>query len=159
MRACSQQNNTPGRIILSSSLMMTSALLPKSGGPWRRREGGRSDNIAVCNRHNVLPLRVASDHFEFRDLVFVARAMSEGALNSAAPFRFAFLSAFSVPRSEHPRPSDARSPFSKSAMRLRRCGLLPPGKLWSLSTDSVKSPREWVATAHPSGKLVPQTAD
>ena len=44
-------------------------------------------------------------------------------------------------------------------MRLRRCGLLPPGKLWSPSTDSVKSPREWVATAHPSGKLVPQTAD
>jgi len=37
--------------------------------------------------------------------------MSEGALNSAAPFRFAFLSAFSVPRSEHPRPSDARSPI------------------------------------------------
>src|SRR5580704_4613366 len=85
--------------------------------------------------------------------------MSEGALNSAAPFRFAFLSAFSVPRSEHPRPSDARSPFSKSAMRLRRCGLLPPGKLWSPSKDFVKSPWEWVATAHPSGKRVPQTAD
>jgi hypothetical protein len=104
-------------------------------------------------------LRVASDHNEFLELAFAARAMSEGALNSAAPFRFAFLSAFSVPRSEHPRPSDARSPFSKSAMRLRRCGLLPPGKLWSPSTDSVKSPREWVATAHPSGKHVPQTAD
>jgi hypothetical protein len=32
-------------------------------------------------------------------------------LNRAAPFRFAFLSAFSVPRSKHPRPSDACSPF------------------------------------------------
>ena len=32
-------------------------------------------------------------------------------MNRAAPFRFAFLSAFSVPRSRHPRPSDARSPF------------------------------------------------
>ena len=56
-------------------------------------------------------LRVASDHNEFLELAFAARAMSEGALNSAAPFRFAFLSAFSVPRSEHPRPSDARSPI------------------------------------------------
>jgi hypothetical protein len=31
-------------------------------------------------------------------------------LNREAPFRFALLSAFSVPRSRHPRPSDARSP-------------------------------------------------
>ena len=36
--------------------------------------------------------------------------MSQEPLNRAAPFRFAFLSAFSVPRSRHPRPSDARSP-------------------------------------------------
>ena len=42
---------------------------------------------------------------------------------------------------------------------LKRCGLLPPGKLWSPSTDSIQSPREWVATAHPLGKHVPQTAD
>ena len=32
-------------------------------------------------------------------------------MNRAASFLFAFLSAFSVPRSKHPRPSDARSPF------------------------------------------------
>ena len=31
-------------------------------------------------------------------------------MNTAAPFWFAFLFAFSVPRSKHPRPSDARSP-------------------------------------------------
>jgi hypothetical protein len=37
-------------------------------------------------------------------------APKERPLNRAAPFRFAFLSAFSVPRSKHPRPSDARSP-------------------------------------------------
>src|SRR3981189_3390576 len=42
---------------------------------------------------------------------------------------------------------------------LKRCGLLPPGKLWSPSADSIQSPREWVATAHPLGKHVPQTAD
>src|SRR5260370_18117598 len=42
---------------------------------------------------------------------------------------------------------------------LKRCGLLPPGKLWSPSADSIQSPREWVAPAHPLGKHVPQTAD
>src|SRR3981081_2620209 len=42
---------------------------------------------------------------------------------------------------------------------LKRCGLLPPGKLWSPSADSIQSPSEWVAAAHPWGKHVPQTAD
>jgi hypothetical protein len=36
---------------------------------------------------------------------------------------------------------------------------LAPSKLWSPSADSIQSPREWVATAHPLGKHVPQTAD
>src|SRR6202051_5031819 len=80
-------------------------------------------------------------------------------LNREAPFRFAFLSAFSVPRSKHPRPSDARSPSQHPLRASARCGLLAPGKLGSLSADSVQSPREWVATAHPLGKRVPQTAD
>jgi single-strand DNA-binding protein len=40
-----------------------------------------------------------------------------------------------------------------------RCGLFAPGKLGSLSADSIQSPWEWVATAHPPGKHVPQTAD
>jgi len=42
---------------------------------------------------------------------------------------------------------------------LKRCGLLTPGKLWSPSADFVQSPWEWVATTHPPGKHVPQTAD
>src|ERR1700688_1689398 len=42
---------------------------------------------------------------------------------------------------------------------LKSCGRLPPGELWSPSADSIQSPREWVATAHPLGKHVPQTAD
>jgi hypothetical protein len=48
------------------------------------------------------------------------------ALNRAAPFRFAFLSAFSVPRSRHPRPSDARSPSQNPLRASSRCGLLSP---------------------------------
>jgi single-strand DNA-binding protein len=42
---------------------------------------------------------------------------------------------------------------------LKWCGLLPPGKLWSPSADSIQSPREWVATPHPLGKHVPHPAD
>ncbi len=41
-----------------------------------------------------------------------------------APLRFAFLSAFSVPRSRHPRPSDARSPSKIPLRASPRCGLL-----------------------------------
>src|SRR3981081_2904591 len=42
---------------------------------------------------------------------------------------------------------------------LKRGGLLPPGKLWCPSADPAQPPREWVATAPPLGKHVPQTAD
>ena len=80
-------------------------------------------------------------------------------LNRLAPFRFAFLSAFSVPRSRHPRPPDARSPFLNPLRASLRCGLLPHSKFGSPSADPAQSPREWVATAHPLGKHVPQTAD
>src|SRR6202022_716392 len=85
--------------------------------------------------------------------------MRESPLNRVAPFRFAFLSAFSVPRSKHPRPSDARSLSQNPLRASARCGLLTPGKLWSPSADSVHSPREWIATAHPLGKHVPHPAD
>src|SRR5882757_6687588 len=36
---------------------------------------------------------------------------------------------------------------------------LPQSKFGSPSAVSIQSPREWVATAHPLGKHVPQTAD
>jgi hypothetical protein len=85
-------------------------------------------------------------------LAFATRAIMR-LLNRAAPFRFAFLSAFSVPRAKHPRPSDARSPSQNPLRASARCGLLPPGKLWSPSADSIQSPREWVATAHPLGNV------
>ena len=42
----------------------------------------------------------------------------EKPLNRAAPFRFAFLSAFSVPRSKHPPPFGRTLSFPKSASRL-----------------------------------------
>jgi hypothetical protein len=64
----------------------------------------------------------------------------ERPLNRAAPFRFAFLSAFSVPRSKHPRPSDARSPFHNPLRASARCGLLPHSESGSPSADSVQSP-------------------
>ena len=63
---------------------------------------GASSPVVVFPAALGLTLRVS-------DLAFATRAMRR-AVEIAAPFRFAFLSAFSVPRSKHPRPSDARSP-------------------------------------------------
>jgi hypothetical protein len=44
-----------------------------------------------------------------------------------------------------PPPFGRTLSFPKSATRLCRCGLLAPGKLGSLSTDSIQSPWEWAA--------------
>ncbi|MDX6464141.1 MAG: single-strand DNA-binding protein, partial [Acidobacteriaceae bacterium] len=52
-----------------------------------------------------------------------------------------------------------RSPFQNPLRASARCGLLPHSESGSPSADSVQSPWEWVATAHPLGKHVPQTAD
>jgi len=57
----------------------------------------------------VIPLPACGVPLLVSELAFATGAMRE-AVEQAAPFRFAFLSAFSVPRSRHPRPSDARSP-------------------------------------------------
>ena len=54
-------------------------------------------------------LRVSNDSLD-SELAFATRVMRESPSNREDPFRFDFLSAFSVPRSRHPRPSDARSP-------------------------------------------------
>jgi hypothetical protein len=59
------------------------------------------------------------------ELAYATRAMREP-LNRAAPFRFAFLSAFSVPRSRHPRPSDARSPSQNPRCASQEVRTPPP---------------------------------
>src|SRR5271154_2862806 len=59
-----------------------------------------------------------------------------------------------------PPPFGRTLSFPKSATRLSaRCGLLPHSESGSPSADSVQSPWEWVATAHPPGKHVPHPAD
>jgi hypothetical protein len=74
----------------------------------------------------------------------ISTAESED-FEQSAPIQFAFLFAFSVPRSKHPRPADARSPSRVSNFQ---CGLLHRSKLLSPSTDLFHSPWEWTATAH-----------
>ena len=59
-----------------------------------------------------------------------------------------------------PPPFGRTLSFPESAARLSRgADSYPHSKSGSPSADSVQSPREWVATAHPLGKHVPQTAD
>ena len=78
------------------------------------------------------------------------QATEDEVVELAAPLPFAFLFAFSVPRSKHPRPADARSPSRDSSFQ---CGLLPRGRLVSPSTNLFHSPWEWAATAHPPGNV------
>src|SRR5450432_4321047 len=47
-----------------------------------------------------------------------------------APFRFAFLSAYSVPRSKHPRPSDARSPSQNPLRASQEVRTPAPKQVW-----------------------------
>ncbi len=54
-------------------------------------------------------LRVSDGSLD-SELAFATRVMRESRRTGRLHSRFAFLSAFSVPRSRHPRPSDARSP-------------------------------------------------
>src|SRR3984885_9087382 len=80
-------------------------------------------------------------------------------LNRTAPIRFAFLSAFRMPRSKHlALRTHALLPRFRFAP-LRGSDSCPHSKSGSPSADSIQSPREWGATTHPLGKHVPQTAD
>src|SRR5713101_6858680 len=58
-----------------------------------------------------------------------------------------------------PPPFGRTLSFPKSATCLHEVRTPSPGKLGSPSADFLQSPWEWVATAHPPGKHVPQTAD
>jgi hypothetical protein len=91
---------------------------------------GRAMSIGASSPLVVLPV-VLGLTLRVSELPFATRAMSR-AVEIGAPFRFAFLSAFSVPRSKHPRPSDARSPFSIRYAPLRGADSFPiasPGPL------------------------------
>jgi hypothetical protein len=70
---------------------------------------GRAISICASIPVVALPCGIGLTFLVF-DLAFCYPRHEEKLLNRAAPFRFAFLSAFSVPRSKHPRPADARSP-------------------------------------------------
>jgi single-strand DNA-binding protein len=103
-------------------------------------------------------LRVSDGSFD-SELAFATRVMREsrrsGRLQSGLPF---YLRSACRAQSTPALRTHALLPRIRCAP-LKRCGLLPPGELWSPSADSIQSPREWVATAHPLGKHVPQTAD
>ena len=103
-------------------------------------------------------LRVSDDSLH-SELAFATRVMREsrrtGRLPSGLPF---YLRSACRAQDTPALRTHALLPRIRCAP-LKRCGLLPPGKLWSPSADSIQSPRELVATAHPLGKHVPQTAD
>jgi single-strand DNA-binding protein len=103
-------------------------------------------------------LRV-SDGSLHSELTFATRVMREsrriGRLPSGLPF---YLRSACRAQDTPALRTHALLPRIRCAP-LKRCGLLPQNEFGSPSADSVQSPREWVATAHPLGKHVPQTAD
>ena len=88
-------------------------------------------------------LRV-SDGSLHSELAFATRVMREsrrtGRLPSCLPFYLRSCRAQDTPALR----THALLPRIRCAP-LKRCGLLPPGKLWSPSADSIQSPREWVS--------------
>jgi hypothetical protein len=76
-------------------------------------------------------LRVSDSSLD-SELAFATRVMRESRRTGVAPFRFAFLSAFSVPRSRHPRPSDARSPSRIRCAPLQGADSCPKASLGPL---------------------------
>ena len=68
-------------------------------------------------------LRVSDGSWD-SELAFATRVMRKSRRTGRLPSRFSFLSAFSVPRSRHPRPSDARSP-SQNPLRASHEGRTP----------------------------------
>ena len=132
--------------------------LPTFGELWRRRGDGLSDSIGAWNRLCILPpvLRLTLLVSEF---AFATHAMRENRCTRRLPSGLPFcLRSACRAQSTPALRTHALLPKIRFAP-LNGCGLPTPGKLWSPSADSVQSPWEWVATAHPPGKHVPQTAD
>ena len=95
-------------------------------------------------------LRVSDGSLD-SELAFATRVMREsrrtGRLPSGLPF---YLRSACRAQDTPALRTHALLPRIRCAP-LKRCGLLPPGKLWSPSADSIQSARESVATAHPFG--------
>ena len=96
--------------------------LPISSARWRRRDHGHNArHIPVADTrtsHPAQPVAGASTEqapSRCGATSAIPTAESE-AFEHAAPIQFAFLFAFSVPRSKHPRPADARSPSRDSSL-------------------------------------------
>ena len=93
------------------------------------------------------------------ELAFATRAMREAVEQSSS---LPVCLSICVQRAalKTPPPFGRTLSFQDSATRLSRgADSCPHSKSGSPSADSIQSPREWVATAHPPGKHVPQTAD
>jgi hypothetical protein len=92
------------------------------------------------------------------ELAFATRAMRE-AVEQGGSLPVCLSICVQRAALKTPPPFGRTLSFPESAARLSRgADSYPHSKSGSPSADSVQSPREWVATAHPLGKRVPQTA-
>jgi hypothetical protein len=86
------------------------------------------------------------------ELAFATRAMRE-AIEQGGSLPVCLSICVQRAALKAPPPFGRTLSFQNPLRASARCGLLAPGKLGSLSADSVQSPWEWVATAHPPGNV------
>ena len=127
LRCRRMRSPAPSTASTSPAIRIPPSGLPTSSGRWRRRDHGRNARRLECPRLSAVvhPTLCGVRTIQFPS----ARPPQSRRINEevehAAPFPFAFLVAFSVPRSEHPRPSDARSP-SRHSLRAFQVWTPPP---------------------------------
>ncbi len=98
--------------------------LPTSGGRWK---GEKIDRATEVSHHDCLVVLPLPSRTTRESELSHCNSHHEIPFQRLALLRFAFLSAFSVPRSRCPRPSEPRCPSSNPLRASSRCGLLPPG--------------------------------
>ncbi len=107
---------------------------------WRRRGDGPSGKLRCC--HSLVTSIKYQDRPAAADIAFCVAAYGNGMTEDRIERAL----------------EDDYLPRIRCAP-LRGADSCPHSKSGSPSADSFQSPWEWVATAHPPGKHVPQTAD
>jgi hypothetical protein len=151
----------PSTVNTSRAIPTQQGRLPISSALWRRRDYGqtnkRSSRAGFSPCHPTTSASLSTP-FCFCDPSAIEHSKREEVEHSQLHFRLPFCLRSACRAKNTPAlrtyallPKIRSAPF--------RCGLLPRGKLGSPSQKSFQSPREWVASAHPSGKHVPHPAD
>jgi hypothetical protein len=148
----------PRRWSIYLAIPVPSSELPTSGERWRRRETGQA------NPSFTSPWLISQHRGRMTIFPALIRLLQTTVHQGRAVEQDGFLPgclSVCVQRValRTPTPFERTLSLPKSASRLFEVRTPAPRQAWVPSTDSIQSPKQWVAMAHPLGKHVPQTAD